>query len=210
MFQEKKQLPEFHGIFLRGIGNVFVHQGDEHSIRVESNQDLSGRIRAEVRNDELEISFYDTIPVWLISFPRLDIHITLKQLNSIRMAGVGRMSTPQMIKADTIHLVNSGVGGLMVDVEAETVITTLKGVGEIQVRGKSVKHDVEISGTGKVDAGQLEAENVRVQSRGVGECTVNAKVKLEIEASGIGKVRYRGNPEVTSRQTGLGSIERIP
>ncbi len=210
MFQEKRTLTEFTGILLKGIANVFIHQGEEHSVRIESNQDVAGRIKTEIKNQELEISFYDSIPVWLISFPRLDVHVTVKDLISCRMAGVGRMTCTETLKVNEIQLTNSGVGGMSMKLEAQNIITTLKGVGEIELAGKTVRHDVEISGTGKVNALMLESAEVHVRSKGVGECLVHATGKLDIDASGIGKVKYRGNPEVSSKQSGLGSIERIP
>ena len=74
---------------------------------------------------------------------------------------------------------------------------------------KAKYHNIEISGTGKVNAYSLEAEEAKVRSTGVGECIVNASKKLDIYSSGIGKVRFKGDPEIKSKQSGLGGIEKI-
>ncbi len=88
--------------------------------------------------------------------------------------------------------------------------TYLKGVGEIELTGKTERHDVEISGTGKVDAYNLESVKAYITAKGIGECVVNITEDLFVDMSGIGRVKYRGNPEVHAKKTGLGSIERVP
>jgi len=176
---------------------------------IESNQDIRAKIKAKVRNGDLTVSFSDFLPLWLLKMPKLDIYINFKDLKMCRVAGVGKISCDEIIKVQEMHVVNSGVGSIFLKIETEKLITTLKGVGEIELSGKANFHDIEISGTGKVNAYSLEAEEANVRSTGVGECIVNASKKLNIYSSGIGKVRFKGNPEIKSKQSGLGGIEKI-
>ena len=78
MYKENRSLPEFNRVTLKGLGNVYLATGDEQSFSIDSNQDLSNKVKTEVFNNELIISFHDIFPVWLVTMPKLDFHITMK------------------------------------------------------------------------------------------------------------------------------------
>ncbi len=209
MFEDQISVSEFNSVTLKSIGNIYLEQGDEYSVKVTSNQDIRGKIKAKVINGELSLSFRDPLPMWLLSFPKFDIYVTFKDLKQCRVKGIGKISCNELMKVKEMHVINSGVGSIFLKIDTDKLITTLKGVGEIELSGKAVMHDVEISGTGKVNAYQLEAEEVSIRSKGVGECIVFATKKLDVYSSGIGKVRFKGEPVIQSKQTGLGGIEKI-
>jgi len=209
MYTENRDFPGFTGIVLKGTGNVEIIQSEEHKVMINSNQDITGKIKTEIINSQMVISMVDTLPVWLVSFPKIDIRVYIREILNVKVSGVGKLRSGHPIKAGRIEVYNNGVGGIMLQLEAEEVVTCLKGVGEIELAGKSVRHSVEISGTGKVNAYNLEAENVDVVATGVGECIVFATTKLTYRAGGIGSIKYRGNPELSGQQSGLGSIRGI-
>lgn len=210
MFTENRELPVFNKVWLKGIGNVIVQKSDVQEVRITSNQNIISRIKTKVVNGELIISVKDAIPFWMAGLPKLDIYLSMEDINRLRISGVGRIRSEEKIIEDEIELINSGVGGLYLHIESDHIRTELKGVGEIELSGKTKTHDVHISGTGKVGAYNLESESTDIVTSGVGECVVWATSKLHVTSSGIEKIRYRGNPKVTGSQTGLGGIEAIP
>ena len=209
MYNENRSLPEFNRITLKGLGNVYVSIGDEQSFKVDSNQDLSNKIKTEVFNNELIISFHDIFPVWLVTMPKLDFHISMKSFTGCRVTGVGKIMSKKMIECDNAEIVNTGVGGIHLHMKAKNIKGMLTGVGEITLTGETEKLELELSGTGKVDAYNLASKEAIVTSRGIGECTVNAEDYLKVHSSGIGNIKYKGNPKVESTQGGLGGIKNI-
>ncbi len=209
MFDEYIKVSEFQSVTLKSIGNIYLKQDSDYSVTVKSNHDIRGKIKASVRNGDLTVSFSDPLPLWLLKMPRLDIYIGFKDLKQCRVTGVGKISCDEVMKVQEMHVINSGVGSIFLKIETDKLITTLKGIGEIELTGKTRFHDIEISGTGKINAYNLETEEANVRSKGVGECIVNVSKKLDIYSSGIGKVRFKGNPEIKSKQTGLGGVEKI-
>lgn len=210
MFIEKRILPRFKSILLKGIGNVVVNKGNENSIKLNSDRDILTKIKTKVINDELIISLTPTFPFWLASFPRIDMHVVMEEILALRVSGVGRIRTDTELSSDNLIVFNNGVGGMQLKLNCKEVKTYLKGVGEIELSGQTDNHEVEITGTGKVNAYNLESKTAKVNAKGVGECVVSASEELFVEMSGVGRVRYRGNPEVHRNQTGLGSIEPVP
>ncbi len=209
MFKETISLPDFSRVTLKGLGNVYLSIGDQQSFSIESNQDLSNKIKTEVFNDELIISFHDIFPVWLVTMPKLDFHITMKVFTGCRVTGVGKIMSKKTLTCDNAEIVNTGVGGVHVHLKANKVKCMLSGVGEITLTGETEILELELSGTGKVDAYNLLTKDAVVSSRGIGECIVNAEDNLKIHSSGIGNIKYKGNPKVESTQGGLGGIKNI-
>jgi len=210
MYTEQRNLPEFNSILLKALGNVVVSRGGEQSVTVTSNRDIVASILTEVNNGELVISIKETFPLWLLSFPNIEIRVVMKDIRRLKVAGVGKLRSEQPLEADTLEVLNTGVGGIHLQVKANKLVTKLKGVGEIELEGETTEHEVEISGTGKVNAYRLVSKNAVVSSSGIGECLVHVTEKLSVDSSGIGKVKYRGAPVVQSKQSGMGSIESIP
>ncbi len=209
MFSEKRKLPKFKSILLKGVGNVVVTKGNENSISLNSDKNILSKLRTKVINDELIISLTPSFPFWLASFPRIDMHVVMEEVLALRVSGVGRIRTDTELTAKSLIVFNNGVGGMQLKLNCTEVKTYLKGVGEIELTGKTESHEVEITGTGKVNAYNLESKMAKVKAKGVGECVVFASQELFVEMSGVGRVRYRGNPEVHRNQTGLGSIEQV-
>jgi hypothetical protein len=59
-----------------------------------------------------------------------------------------------------------------------------------------------------VDAGELKADDVTFRIEGVGTGVVYAEKTLNATIKGAGKIRYRGNPDVTEKIEGLGAVNR--
>ncbi|MDZ7742595.1 MAG: head GIN domain-containing protein [Bacteroidota bacterium] len=209
MYTDIRDLPDFNRLWLKSIGNVILLKGESQEVKITSDQDVVGKIKTEVRDGELIIGIKDSIPLWFAGLPRLDIYISLKEIKSIRLTGVGRIRSEQDIHEEEISISNSGVGGIYLFLEATRTHTELSGVGEIELSGKTDVHNIKISGTGKIDALNFEAREVDIKNSGVGECVIGVREKLHVKSSGIGRIRYKGDPQVYASQTGLGGIERI-
>lgn len=209
MWSETRQLSGFSGIALKGVGNVEIIPSDEYKIVIHSNQDIITNIKTEIINEDLNISVIDKLPVWLVSFPKIEMKVYVKHLERLKVSGVGKLRCSEVFKTGKISVLNHGVGGVFVRLEAEEVNTHLKGVGEIELRGRADTHNVEISGTGKINAYNFKAKKVKINATGVGECVVYAVEKIEYKAGGIGRIKYRGNPELQGQLSALGGIQKI-
>lgn len=84
------------------------------------------------------------------------------------------------------------------------------GNGTIQAAGKCTELNLKNTGTGKVDAKSLKADEVRCRILGTGKvyCNVNDGGKLSIKGSGTGKVYYTGK-DVKIKSFQLGTIKAI-
>lgn len=84
------------------------------------------------------------------------------------------------------------------------------GNGHIEIKGKCTEASLRCTGSGSVDAADLEATTVKCMIVGTGhiKCNVNGG-PLSIKGSGTGKIYYKGSPsEIKSFQ--IGTIKAVP
>ena len=53
----------------------------------------------------------------------------------------------------------------------------------------------------------METNAALIDSKGSGQCNISVKESLNVTIKGVGKVKYRGQPKITSKMTGLGNLE---
>jgi hypothetical protein len=89
-------------------------------------------------------------------------------------------------------------------------LLALKNSGASSIKMDSLdtdKIDIVNSGVGSINAEKLKALNVKANVSGVGSITCYASEKIEGRVSGVGSLKYAGNPKhKDTKRTGVGSI----
>jgi hypothetical protein len=84
----------------------------------------------------------------------------------------------------------------------------LTGSGRVILSGDAEKASYSLSSSGRIDALDMIVGDVRVHSSGSGKVYVWAVDYLDVTITGSGDVLYTGNPTISSKITGSGSIRR--
>ena len=98
------------------------------------------------------------------------------------------------------------------EIRFDIVVTNLSaiqhsGIGDIILEGPARSFfEIDYRGIGHVLAYGLPVDNCTVYSNGPGDCKVMVNDNLEVDISGIGNIYYRGIPEITVTDTGLGEL----
>ena len=90
-----------------------------------------------------------------------------------------------------------------------SLIETQSGSGTVSVSGKTGSIKAFISGSGKMKAAGLEANDVLVDISGSGSAEIWAKNTLNAVVSGSGIIYYKGSPRITLRSSGSGKIRPL-
>jgi hypothetical protein len=214
---ESRDLDAFTGLVLKVPGDVELSQGDEQSVRIEAvSQEMLDKITTVVRNGELVIDgeweSETGIMDWLFGGAEMDgtprFYITMTEVTSLRIDGTGDIEGQTTFTGDALSLRINGTGDMDLDVDMSEIDTRINGTGDVEIRGRADSHSVSSSGTGDVEAGDLVTRATTVRVSGVGDCTVNATESLDARTSGVGDIRYFGNPSDLSVQSnGVGSVE---
>jgi hypothetical protein len=86
---------------------------------------------------------------------------------------------------------------------------TINGVASLTASGAVDQLDLVLNGASKLEFAALEAKNVSIRMNGVSEANVFATETLSAEMHGPGRVRYLGEPHVTSNATWPGTVAPI-
>jgi hypothetical protein len=203
---EERDVSGFHKVYLEGIGNLIITQGDEESLVIEADDNIIPLIKTDVFGHRLTIGFkrgYNFIPISKIKY-----HLTVIDLDEISLSGAGDIDCDDF-NTDQLEFDISGVGDIDFNINAKRVETTSSGAGDITLSGKVDSQEIDISGVGKYDAEELESRECSISLSGAGSVTVNTSEELDISISGVGNVYYAGDPHITQDISGLGRVKSI-
>lgn len=184
------KLDAFEEVTMSCVGHVELIQDEQKSGTVEltSPDNYVELYKFESKNGKLNIGF--TKNNINLNTKRVEIKVYTADLVKIKNGGASSIHMGQL-DTDRLEIHNSGVGSI-----------SIAGIAD----------DVEIhnSGVGSVDAKNLKALNVKATVSGVGSITCYASEKIQGSVSGVGSLKYGGNPkQKDNHRSGVGSISEL-
>ena len=202
---EERSVENFDRIDVSGHFDIYLRKGEKSALRVEARDMDLDEITTKVSGSTLRIestrkNFRDE--------QKGIIYITFTSLRDIDMSGAGKIIGESVIQSNDLKVELSGAGNIEIEVDVKNFDISLSGAGNIEVAGKAQKAEISISGAGNFRGFKLISEEVEVSMSGVGKAQVYATEVLDAEASGVGSVRYRGEPKKIRIKAGLlGSVK---
>jgi hypothetical protein len=183
MKNEKRSLAPFSSLEMKCHGTIQVRFQEQNQLEISGDDNIVPLITTEVKNDTLYIqSSREYAPK-----DKLQITLSIPNLKRFVFTGAG--------EADLANVKNDRLEILM------------NGAGSLTATGETKEAEITLAGAGSVDAKNLHAVNVQVNSTGVGQVDIYATEKLDARASGVGEINYYGKPKTVNRQaTGIGAI----
>jgi hypothetical protein len=205
---QERHVGEFDRVDLRGVGTVYLKQGDKVALTVKGPENLIDKVRTEVSEGRLVISLrWWSALFGLAAAGELEFHVTARELRGLAVSGAGKMRSQEPLKAQGLELRLLGAGSMQLEVQARSLEAHLTGAGSITLSGTAESLDAGVTGAGRLGAFEFAAKTVRIRSSGAGESLVHATESLDVSLTGAGRVRYRGKPRLTSRVSGVGSLQ---
>ncbi|RIH62788.1 DUF2807 domain-containing protein [Mariniphaga sediminis] len=196
---------EFNHLFLEGAFSVQLIQGRQSSLVVEASDGRAFDYLEVTNNDGLLHLHVDRKP---FDLTKITLLVTFENLEYLHIFGGIRLDTHGYLDLDDLTLLLEGGAKVDLKVKARRVDVENKGGVLCELSGVAESLDVRLAGAGHINAGELKARDVDFKIEGVGTGRVFATETLYARINGAGKVKYRGNPEVTQEIEGLGSVSR--
>ena len=195
-------LAPFTRISANGDFRVYITQGATQAVEVKGEPNILDQLRTSVSNNTWEIENRECIRR---SEP-VEVYITMPVVESLYLNGSGRITGQNAMTADELDVEVNGSGKIELNAAATQVRSRITGSGEAVLAGETVRHHINISGSGRVEAFELLAENVTVNLSGSGVAEVSASTTLTVDISGSGNVYYKGSPTINSNVSGSGKL----
>lgn len=189
----EKEIGAFSELEFKGVFDVILIQGDKEKLEIETDENLIDVISVVNKNNKLIIDYKKGKSVRKST--KFNIYVTLKEVTSIEMNGVGDLKNEGVLNLKTLTLTNSGVGDVNMNINASILDVNNSGVGDINLLGSASHLVIANSGVGDVQAEAFKAKDVKLNNSGVGDAIVFASENIDITAGGVGDVEFYGSPQ---------------
>jgi len=185
---------------------LYIAQGDEESLKIEAEKDIFHRLEIKQKNntvyidsDEDDINYED----WDV-----EVYITVKELKSVDIGGAVKMRNKGILKTEKLSLEVSGAADIELEIDVEKLTADFSGAVNAELEGTARYIVMDMSGASKVDAEDLICDAFYLDFSGFGKAEVYAEKVLKVDMSGMGVVRYSGDPsKIETESSGLGVIK---
>ena len=202
---EERELSQFDRIELEVDADVILKQGEDQEVVVEAQGNILSVLETDVKNGKLEIDFGRH---HVRRHNDIKIYITVPDITSLKVAGSGSIRSSEDFEVYDLDLKISGSGKIDLGVTgANSIDTDISGSGDLYLNGDVIRHQANISGSGKIKAYDLVTKNADIEISGSGNSEVYVTDRLKAKISGSGKIRYKGSPAVEVNVSGSGKVE---
>jgi hypothetical protein len=203
---ERRNVGSFTGISNSTAADVEIVQNFADEVWVRAEDNLQRHIRTRVDNGVLRIY---TDGVTLRPRQAMVVEVDVRTLNRIQSSGSGFISAP-LVDAGRLEINSSGSGDISVpSLLGDSVVVVSSGSGDIDVSGDVTRIRLNMSGSGRVEARELQALQADATISGGGSAVIRVRDVLRAILSGAGFLRYFGSPTVDQTVTGTGMVERL-
>src|SRR5258708_4367215 len=208
---ETRAATGFRWVEINGQVNVVLVQGTTEGVTVDAP--ASARVRTEVRDQTLVVDAQDQRHVWQWFWgrgagrtPRVTINV--RDLDRVEAAGAVKLVADNLRSA-TLSLDLAGACSLKIrELQATTLKLDGSGATKVEIAGKVMRQEIDLSGAGSYQAAKLDSDEAVVGVSGAGKAVVNARNTLTVDISGAGKVEYVGDPKIKQSISGVGKVSR--
>jgi len=198
------EVENFSKIKFEGGYNVKLIQGDKPSFVMTTSYELHDKVRIWVEDNMLHVK----TKVNNLGADEIKLTITVKDLESIKIEGGVFLTTLGYLQMKDFDLQVEGGAHIDMKLKAESIRAKASGGVNMEFEGTTDRFTAISEGAGNIDADRLEAKTVECRVAGVGNASVYATEKLNATVEGLGKIGYRGNPELTKQVNGIGMVYR--
>ena len=196
-------LTRFDRLRVSGPYVVEVVTGGRTGAEIQGDRAAAERVSVQVESGMLTIRPAATTQDGFGARPgpvTIRVHTTAP-ITAATVIGGARVKIDRMA-ADQVEAVLNGTGALSIaGVKASRFTGTLVGSGTLTLAGTATTARFAASGSGSIDAAELDAGALILRSEGAGDGRYRARRTADVSASGAGSVEVAGTPKCQVRGT---------
>ena len=176
------------------------------TLEISGDENLVEQVRFNVYDGRLTLSSLNRFR----GKNNLTINLHVNDLKSIQAGFIGNIRMNSAFIGNEMEVIMKGIGNFYADsLYANSLIVRTEGVGSATVSGKANKTSLETSGTGNINAMELQSDTVYAQVNGIGAIQCNPVDFFEGRVYGIGSITYKEEPKQKDVGTfGVGKIKK--
>ncbi|MFM9056315.1 MAG: head GIN domain-containing protein [Bacteroidota bacterium] len=210
LVRETRVVSDFNKIELKGVMDLTIKQGKQREVVVEATAEQQKRTEISNEGEKLVLDTEKNKKKGVSrKEQKVNVFVTVTDLNEISHLGVGDIRTDGILEQDNIKIKISGVGDVNLNLVCDELQLSFSGVGDTKLEGKAGSAKLNYSGVGDLEALTFPVKKLEVTASGVGDANIHATEELSIDFSGVGSIRYAGDPAVRKLESsGVGKIKK--
>lgn len=204
--KEPRSVNSFTGVEVRGAIDLVITQDPTRKVEIEADENLLQYIEVKTSGDDLIISTKDGYD--LDATRSITAYVSAPEVTSVEASGACKVKgTNQLSSGSRLEISLSGASHANLDTKNPEVRAELSGASKLTLRGAAKDISFDASGSSHIEAFDLLSENATVDVSGASSANIFASVKVDADASGASRVRYRGGAtSVQSDASGASSV----
>ena len=194
----------FSKIYLEGTFKVILEQGSEAGLRIKTDEDNFKYINVQSDKESLSLKIIKKH----FDFDELVLYVTFKDLDELFIEGAIKLETKGYVDLKNFYLHVEGGANIEMNVKANQIKVNGQGGVKFEFDGIADELIASVSGASYLDAIDLKTKRTDIKIEGVGAGSVYATESLNATINGVGKIRYKGDPQLYKRVDGIGSISQ--
>lgn len=199
-------LQAFNAIEIRTAADLVLRQGEP---KVELNGSTAALDIVDVYYENGKLIINEKSGKKLSRRSKIKVYVSVDSLKYVNHNGTGEFESEGVLAFSDWQVNLSGAISMNLNISADTFKIHNSGAGSSAIRGTANYVAFHNSGASSVDAVELVAQSVDVHNSGAGSAEVHAVEQLNVQLSGFGSVRYKGNPRVRQSVSGMGEVSSI-
>lgn len=206
-FTSTYEFRNFNSVDLNDFFKVDIVHSDDFEVVLNSKKDVLDNVNLAMEGNELKVSFKDSYKTWLNEAERIDIYISMPDLESLSLSGASEAKVSGF-EEDFVYMELSGASFSAMDITVDELKVKMDGASKMELTGSGNVLRMELSGAANFQGYDFIVKNAIVELSGVASARLNATEELELDMSAASQVRYKGSPKViTNRSRGTTLIQ---
>ncbi len=191
----------------KGKFRISIKQGEQEGYNIEAEPEQLELLNISNEGNRLKINGGKKLENY--RHP-ITIRIHVKNINKITTATACNIQFENTITGESLTMDLTGVNNVKGTLDVKKLDINDSGVNNFTLSGKVERLVLDKSGVGSFDALDLEAQEGIINLSGVGNAKVNIVKSAEFSSSGVGKITYKGDPDIKHMdRSGLSVIRKL-
>ncbi len=191
---EERNVTGFSEIEVGGIFTVIIKQGDKQSVNLETDSNLTDKIKTEVIGGKLTISSSE-----IKNSTKLQVYIEVKNIESIESGGASLVKSEGILKNDKLEFIAGGASQIKMSIETKELKTTVSGSAIVLLEGKADNNEIDVSGIGFLNASKLITNVTSGDISGSGRAKIFANEEVNTVESGSSTLSIVNSPKIVNK-----------
>ncbi len=170
--------------------NVYLFQGDEEKVIVETDENLQECVITKVEGNTLHCYVEGSIK----KSRKLNVYVNYKQLKKIKASSGADVYGETILRAEKLSVNVSSGADVKLETEADFLEGEVSSGADLVLKGKANTFYGSASSGADIKADDLQVNDCKLNASSAGDIKVHVNNKIDASASSGADISYSGNP----------------